>query len=33
MFEGEHFFLNDQRDVLIASMLKDLTAATALPVG
>ena len=33
MFEGEHFFLNDQRDTLIASILKDLTAAAALSVS
>jgi len=33
MFEGEHFFLNDQRDALIASIMKALTAATAVSVG
>jgi medium-chain acyl-[acyl-carrier-protein] hydrolase len=33
MFEGEHFFLNDQRDSLIASIVKDLAALTAVSVG
>jgi len=33
MFEGEHFFLNEQRDALIANIMKDLTAVPAVSVG
>lgn len=33
MFEGDHFFLNDQRDALISSIMKDLTAVPALSLG